>query len=186
MRSGLQSLMMFLIIITVSVLRFTVGSTVLHVSISGVDKYRFVSLFSAFLFEISSWFIPIKISCRKGSAASLYGNHQLCIWEIENMAFSSKGDIFNLDIFGEIPLHVSPRLPTANPATKPTLNVLSSLWIHDFFSPFCTYPPFPNRSHKHSLSFLISAWNEALLFVQEDPKMTKQWLIAKVLRRGPR
>lgn len=98
----------------------------------------------------------------------MYQNRQYCrsLWQPQALHTRDRehshqqpgrqAGIFNLDIFGEIPLQVSPRFPIAKPAMKPTLNVLSSFGYIVFFPP-PPHPPLLDRSHKHSLSFLINA-----------------------------
>lgn len=79
----------------------------------------------------------------------MYQNRQYCgsLWQPQALHMRDRehghqqpgrqadrqADIFNLDIFREIPLQVSPRLPIVNPAMKPTLNVLSSFGYMSFF-----------------------------------------------------
>lgn len=89
------------------------------------------------VWEFSYFTLSITRRSTRGPEEVIYCRYyRFCSWHIENVAISSQGgrqvDIFNLDIFREIPLQPSLRL-LSNTAMNPTLNVLSSFGYMSFF-----------------------------------------------------
>lgn len=140
---------------------------------------------NSFLFGINIDFCPQFSSFESSSWFT-------CTWEIKNVDISSQegrqADIFNLDIFREIPLQGSPRLPFANPAMKPTLSVSMFFPGLDTCFPPPPHPPLPDRPYKHS--FCKKSLKLSTGFVLEVLEVTNQWLFAKkkqkLSEKGPK
>lgn len=128
---------------------------------------------------------------RIGNIAGLYGNHRLCIWEIENMDISNQGgrrigrQTFLTLTFSE---RYHYKLVQDFPSSTQPWNPLSMFFpVLDT----CLFSPSSSSSSTWQVSQIQPVIFNKLLklstgFVLEDLEMTKQWLFAMTLWRDPR
>lgn len=120
---------------------------------------------------------------RIGNIAGLYGNHRLCIWEIENMDISNQGGR-RIDRQTFLTLTFSERyhykLIQDFPSSTQPWNPLSMFFpVLDT----CLFSPSSSSSSTWQVSQIQPVIFNKLLklstgFVLEDLEMTKQWLFA--------